>query len=64
MIRDPAALKLARQLLLPNIHPIVVTDEIIEVAKQQIQLAVELDEQRQRSERLVNGAHNSEEHSG
>lgn len=53
MIREEAALRLARQILDNSIVRFAVNDAIIHMTARVIMTAVELDEQRQRTERLA-----------
>ena len=53
MIRKPAAKKLALQLLHGSIIRMPLTDEILDMATRMIVLAVDMDEQRQRSEKII-----------
>lgn len=55
MIRKEAARRLAEGLLDISIVYIPLSDAILDLAAQQIMLAVSLDEQRQRTERIMRG---------
>lgn len=53
MIREKAALKLSRQILSGGLIRLDINDKMVEMVARMIMTAVDMDEQRQRSEKIL-----------